>query len=129
VREESTIFFRGDATYQPGALYVGGSFRGLPGVEPTGSIRALDVESGKMRWEFKLQSPPWGGLLSTAGGLLFGAANEGYIFALDAASGKPLWQFGTGAPIFANPITYLSDGKQHIAIAAGHALIAFAVEE
>jgi alcohol dehydrogenase (cytochrome c) len=128
-REEGTIFFKGDAEYQAGGLFTGGSFRGIPHVEPTGAIRALEVETGNLRWEFPLQSPPWAGLLSTAGGVVFGGSNEGYVFALDAATGKPLWRFPTGGAIFANPITYVSEGKQQVAIAAGHALISFALED
>jgi alcohol dehydrogenase (cytochrome c) len=128
VREEGTLFYKGDVTYTPGALFTGGFFRGVPGVEPTGSIRALDITTGGLKWEFPLTSPPWAGVLSTAGDLVFGASNEGYVFALDARTGKPLWRFLAGGPVFANPISYLSDGKQHIAIAAGHALISFAVE-
>ena len=128
VREEGTLFYVGDVEYTAGALYTGGSFKGIPGVEPKGSIQALEVERGRRRWEFPLQSPPWGGLLSTAGGLVFGSANEGYFFALDARTGRPLWRFPTGGPAFANPISYLSEGKQHVAIAAGHALIAFALD-
>ncbi len=128
VREEPTSFYKGPATYRPGALFTGGSFRGVRRVEPTGSIKALEVTTGVMRWEFKLHSPPWGGLLSTAGGLVFGGTSEGYFFALDAATGKPLWRFPTGAPIFANPVSFLSDGKQHVAIAAGRALFVFALD-
>ena len=59
---------------------------------------------------------------------MFGGSSEGYFFALAAANGKPLWRFPTGGPIFANPISFLTDGKQHIAIAAGHALFVFALE-
>jgi len=129
VREEGTLFYSGDVKYTPGALYTGGSFKGIPGVEPRGSIQALEVETGKLRWEFPLQSPPWAGLLSTAGGVVFGGASEGYIFALDGRTGKPLWRFQAGGPVFANPISYLSDGQQHIAIAAGHSLISFALPD
>ena len=50
-------------------------------------------------------------------------------FALDAADGKPLWHFGTGGPIFANPISFLLNGRQHVAIAAGNALFAFALAD
>jgi hypothetical protein len=49
------------------------------------------------------------------------------IFALYAETGKPLRRFQTGGMIFANPISYLSEGKQHVAIAAGSALISFAL--
>jgi len=128
VREEGTLFYKGPAEYKPGAGYTAGSVRGLPGVEPTGYVRALEVATGKQRWEFPLQSPPWAGLLSTAGGLVFGSANEGYFFALDDATGKPRWRFQTGSAVFSNPISYLSDGRQHIAVAAGHSLISFALE-
>jgi alcohol dehydrogenase (cytochrome c) len=60
--------------------------------------------------------------------VVFGGSSEGYFFALDAASGKPLWRFPAGGAIFANPISFLSEGKQHVAIAAGHALFVFALD-
>jgi len=127
-REEGTIFYKEKADYKPGEWFTAGGIRGIPRVEPTGSVKALEVETGKLRWEFKLQSPPWAGLLSTAGGLVFGGSSEGYFFALDAESGKPLWRFPTGGPIFANPVSFMVNEKQHVAIAAGQALFAFALD-
>jgi alcohol dehydrogenase (cytochrome c) len=81
-----------------------------------------------MKWEFRLQSPPWAGVLSTAGGVVFGGSNEGNFYALDALSGKPLWDFQTGGAIAANPISFLIDGQQHVAIAAGHSLFVFGLQ-
>ena len=128
VREEGTTFFKGKQAYKPGEWFTSGGISGIAGVEPSGSIRALEAETGKLRWEFKLHSPPWAGMLSTAGGVVFGGSSEGYFFALDARTGAPLWRFQTGGPIFANPVSFLVDGKQHVAIAAGHALFVFALE-
>ncbi len=91
-------------------------------------MRALEPETGRVRWEFRLHSPPTSGVLSTAGGLVFGGTMEGDFFALDAATGKPLWNFQTGGRITANPISYLSDGKQHVLIAAGHSIFVFALD-
>jgi len=88
-------------------------------------VRALDVSTGKLRWEFRLQSPTWAGLLSTAGGVVFSGSNEGNLFALDSLTGKPLWDFQTGGRIEANPVSFLIDGKQHVAIAAGTAIFVF----
>lgn len=129
VREEGTRFFIDKIRYSPGQWFSSGGIAGIPGVEPSGSIKALDTaHTGRMLWEFPLHSPPWAGLLSTAGGVVFGGSSEGFFFALDAATGKPLWRFPTGGPIFANPISFLADGKQHIAIAAGHSVYAFALD-
>jgi alcohol dehydrogenase (cytochrome c) len=127
-REEGTVFYRATADYQPGNYFSAGGVRGIPSVEPSGSIKALDPATGEPRWEFPLHSPPWAGVLSTAGGLVFGGTTEGNIFALDAFSGKPLWNFQSGAPVSASPMSYELDGKQYIAIAAGRALIAFGVQ-
>ena len=128
VREEGTIFYRATAEYKPGAFFTAGGMRGIPGLEPSGSIQALDPLAGERRWEFPLHGPPWAGVLSTAGGLVFGGTPEGNIFALDAATGKPLWNFQAGAPVWANPISYQFEGRQYIAITAGRTLIAFAVD-
>ena len=66
--------------------------------------------------------------MSTAGGLVFGGSNEGNFFALDAKTGKPLWQFQTGGPIRCGPMSFLSEGKQHVAVAGGHALFVFGID-
>jgi alcohol dehydrogenase (cytochrome c) len=66
--------------------------------------------------------------MATAGGLVFGSANEGHFFALDARTGELLWRFSTGGSIVANPISYLVDGKQYVAIPAGSAYFAFSLD-
>jgi alcohol dehydrogenase (cytochrome c) len=127
-REVGSIYVKTDVEYRPGAMFTGGGERGIPGDEAYGAIRALEPATGSLKWEFRLLTPPVAGLLATAGGLVFGGANEGAFFALDALTGKPLWTFQTGGQIIANPVSYLSDGKQQIAIAAGHAIMAFGLE-
>jgi alcohol dehydrogenase (cytochrome c) len=124
-REEATSFYAGVPDYHPGVFFTAGGFRGIRGLEPWGAVRALELSTGKKVWEFPLHSPPWAGLLSTAGGLLFGGTSEGYIIALDATNGHPLWRFAAGGPVQANPISFLYQGKQFVAVAAGHALFAF----
>jgi alcohol dehydrogenase (cytochrome c) len=63
--------------------------------------------------------------MGTAGGLVFGGSEEGNFYALDAMTGKPLWDFETGGRMASNPISFLIDGKQRVAIAAGHAIFVF----
>jgi len=125
VREMGAYYHKGEAAYKPGTLFTAGGERALRGDKAFGAVRALDAGSGKQKWEFRLHSPPWAGVLSTAGGLVFGGSDEGNFYALDAMTGKPLWDFQTGNGIACNPISYLVDGKQYVAIAAGHVLIAF----
>ena len=94
-----------------------------------GALRALDPYTGEIRWEFKLFSAPWSGVLSTAGGLVFAGDEEGYLIALDARTGKELWHFQTGAPIQAPPVAYALGGKEYLTVAAGGALFAFALPQ
>ena len=72
-------------------------------------------------------STPSAGVLATAGGLLFSGDKQGYLIAFDAATGKVLWKFQTGGSIVAAPISYALNGKQYLAVAAGSAMIAFAL--
>ena len=66
--------------------------------------------------------------MSTAGGLVFSGSQEGNFYALDAATGKPLWNFQTGGAIRSGPMSFAVDGKQHVAVAGGHALFVFALD-
>jgi alcohol dehydrogenase (cytochrome c) len=90
-------------------------------------VRAIAPATGEIRWEHRLVSPPWAGLLATAGNLVFGGSEEGNFFALDARTGRHLWSCPTGGRIIANPITYLSRGRQYVVIAAGDLLVAFSL--
>jgi alcohol dehydrogenase (cytochrome c) len=106
-------------------FFAGGGEDELPPDDAWGAIRALQAETGELRWEFKLFSPPWAGVLSTAGGLVFSGSDEGNFYALDARTGKPLWDFQTGGAIDANPSSFLIDGHQCISIAADRVLYVF----
>jgi alcohol dehydrogenase (cytochrome c) len=126
-REEGEVYYIGEADYKPGVRFDGGGRRLVPGAESYGAIRALKATTGELVWEFRLHTPPWGGVLSTAGGLIFGGTEEGDIFALDAITGKSLWRFQAGGSVKSNPMSYQSEGKQYIAIAAGAAIFTFAL--
>lgn len=128
VREMGSYYFSWDVEYKPGARFTGGAERALPADQASGAVRALDVSTGERRWDFRLHTPPWAGLLTTGGGLVFGGTNEGNFFALDAVSGKPLWDFQTGGMIEANPISFAIDGKQVVAITAGHSVFVFGLQ-
>jgi len=125
VRELGSIYYKREADYKPGTFFAGGGEAGIPNGEKGGAIRALEVATGKLRWEFPLHTASWSGVLSTGGGLVFSGSDEGNFFALDALSGKPLWDFQTGGAIASNPISFTVDGKQCVAIAADRVLYVF----
>jgi len=126
--ETGAYFIKGTGKIEPGppkGIVGGGGIRALVGEQSYGAIRALEATTGKRVWEFKLLSPAWVPVLSTAGGLVFSGSDEGNFFALDASTGKPLWEFFMGHAARSNPITYEVDGKQYIFITAGNVYLAF----
>lgn len=124
-REIGATYFKRKAEFKEGTFFAGGGEREMPADDAFGAIRALDASTGEIKWEFRLHSPPWAGVLSTAGGLVFSGSDEGEFYALDAKTGEPLWYFQTGGPIAANPISFSVDGHQRIAIAADRVLYVF----
>ena len=125
VREMGSRYFKTKAVYEPGKPFMGGGEVVEAPDEAYGAVRALDALTGERRWEHRLLSPLWAGVMATAGGLVFGSTNEGNVYALDAATGRPLWDFQTGGSCTANPISFLIDGRQHIATACGQAVFVF----
>ena len=87
-REMGAYDFKGEPAYVPGLPFTAGGDQALMGDKAYGAIRALKAETGKRKWEFRLHSPPWAGVHSTAGGLLFGGTDEGQVFALDVATAE-----------------------------------------
>ncbi|PCJ23057.1 MAG: PQQ-dependent dehydrogenase, methanol/ethanol family [SAR86 cluster bacterium] len=127
-RRMGAIFYKADAEYTPGAPFLGGGEQALDGDNATGAIVALDAMTGLQQWEFELLTPPWSGVMATAGGLVFASSNEGIFFALDARTGNPVWNFNSGAHIRTNPMGFAVDDKQRVAIIGGQTLFVFGVE-
>jgi len=121
------LFYRNKQDFHEGQWYQASTEAAIPSEPPTGTVLAMDPTNGRPRWHFEMVSPSDGGMLSTAGGLLFTGDGQGYFMALDAKTGKPLWHFQTGGEIRAPPVTYLLNGKQQIAIAAGTSIMTFAL--
>lgn len=92
--------------------------------EPTqdprwGLLSSIDLTTGKVAWQTRTAQPLIGGVLATAGGLVFMGEGSGNFNAYSSQTGELLWQtkseFGVNAP----PITYTIDGIQYIAVASG----------
>jgi quinohemoprotein ethanol dehydrogenase len=91
----------------------------LPGAR-RGFLKAWDPVAQKERWRVTLPGNWPGGVLSTAGGLVFQGRIDGYLVAYDAMSGKELWRFATGAPVVAPPISWRLGGKQYVTVLTGN---------
>jgi alcohol dehydrogenase (cytochrome c) len=92
-------------------------------------VLALDAATGTKKWEY--QAPRGAdsengnsGLLSTEGGLVFGASG-GVFFALDADNGREIWRRSLGGATKSAPISFSVDGRQVVLVAAGRALFEF----
>jgi acido-empty-quinoprotein group A len=99
------------------------------------ALKAIDYKTGKVKWSRPLAMGPAGslggamGLLSTAGGVLFGNDGGGNFVAYDAATGAPLWHAGLSTNTTNGPQTYLLDGRQFVVVGAGDTLYAFALAQ
>jgi alcohol dehydrogenase (cytochrome c) len=97
---------------------------------PSAGIKALDPDTGKTMWDFKIfQGSLTNGVLATAGNVVFGAIRDGNLVALDAKTGAHLWHVQTGGNLAASPISYAVGGRQYVAISAGNTVYAFALPE
>lgn len=107
-------------SYKKGAAYLGAGFTIKPLNEDyIGALRAINPKTGKIEWQIKNNAPLWGGVMTTAGGLVFWGTPEGYLKAADAKTGKELWQFQTGSGIVAPPVTWEDKGEQFVAVVSG----------
>jgi alcohol dehydrogenase (cytochrome c) len=128
--EKCSIYFKSDqGDWEKGRDYLGGTQRTVPDPEPRRLLRAIDIRTGTIAWEMAQPGPAlsWGGTLTTATGLVFVAEEGGALMAVDAVSGTPLWSFETNQTWRASPMTYMFDGKQYVAVAAGPNIIALAI--
>lgn len=85
-----------------------------------GTLTAIDLaHDGKVRWQQRFDEPLVGGVLATAGGLVFSGIGHDELAAFNSQTGDRLWHYRCDAGVNAPPISYAIDGKQYIAVAAG----------
>jgi alcohol dehydrogenase (cytochrome c) len=122
-------------SYSPktGLFYIPAWDGGNNGIVETarrnyGAVRAFDPHTGEKKWEFRGTDAIFSsGVLTTASGLLFSGAADGYFYALDAVTGELLWRMSLAGSVTSGPMTYSVAGKQYVTVAAGNVLFTFAV--
>ena len=105
--------------YPGGKLWLGGAFKVIPTEEQAGNVTAVDYNTGKIKWQVKTPQPMIGGILATAGGVVFTGEGNGRFRAYDAEKGDVLWTFHAGAGVNAPPSSYTIGDKQYIVVGAG----------
>ncbi len=108
-----------ESKYPGGKLWLAGAFKTIASEKQWGRLSAVNLNTGKIAWHFDTEQPLIGGVLATAGGLVFTGEGNGLFDAFDAATGKKLWHYQAGAGVNAPPVSYSVGGKQYIAVAAG----------
>lgn len=110
-------------SYKAGLPFLGESFKVVadpdnPGT--WGSVQAIDLDTGKQAWRHPSALPWNGGMLSTAGGLVFSGSADGFLYAFDAKTGKVLWKSpAMSSGVLGVPSTWKVGGKQYVAVFAG----------
>jgi alcohol dehydrogenase (cytochrome c) len=126
-RETCATFVPEKQVIAPGRFSLSGTVR-RDLAKAYGALRAIDAATGERRWEFKFATPSFGGVLSTASGVVFDGDNEGNFMAFDARTGANLWHYQTGSPLWGgSPITYMLDGRQYVVVGSGSSIVAYAL--
>ena len=104
----------------PGQIRLGSAFTNVDknGVQD-GPFVALNVDTGKIAWQYMAPQPLIGGALATAGNVVFMGEGNGWFDAFNAKTGDRLWRYNLGAGVNAPPVTYQVNGTQYVAVAAG----------
>jgi alcohol dehydrogenase (cytochrome c) len=104
----------------PGQIRLGSAFLNVKkGAIQNGPFVAVNMETGKIAWQYLAPQPLVGGALATAGNLVFMGEGNGWFDAFNATNGQRLWRYNLGAGVNAPPVTYTVNGTQYIAVAAG----------
>jgi alcohol dehydrogenase (cytochrome c) len=92
-----------------------------PGADHISEVQAWNVDTGKKAWSHLFKdSPNWGPILTTGGGLVFsGGTNDRLFRAFDATTGEVLWEHPTNSGVYAPASSFLVDGRQYVAVVSG----------
>lgn len=85
-----------------------------------GRLQAINLETRSTVWSARQRAPLTSGTLATQGGLVFVGSLDRWFTAHDSGSGEVLWRARLSDVPTAAPITYLSNGKQYVAVLASY---------
>ena len=103
-----------------GAYNVGAASNADPNAPPASSrLVAWNPATQKAAWKVPTSGSWNGGILATAGNLVFQGETNGTFNAYDASTGRRLWQFAAQAAVLAPPISYRVNGVQYVTVLAG----------
>src|SRR5215510_9811959 len=115
--EEQKDFVDQGGTVKPRDRFAGGGNRTPDRLR--GAIKAIDPVTGELKGQVRLDYPNFGGILTTAGNLVFAGHLDGTFSAYDAKTLQEVWSVNLGTGINAPPITYSVNGKQYVAVLVG----------
>jgi alcohol dehydrogenase (cytochrome c) len=102
-----------------GPFFFGGDAKFAPWAEAAGWLTAFDAATGKEKWKYRARKPMIGGVVATAGDLVFSGELNGDFEAFDERTGKILYKHNVGGPVAGGVVSYAVEGKQHIAVVSG----------
>jgi quinohemoprotein ethanol dehydrogenase len=108
---------------QKGELTIGGLTMAAVTTDPMdgkGALVAWDPVRQQAAWRAPYDTLWNGGVLATAGDVVFQGAGDGYVYAYDAKTGRQLWKFNAEMGIIAAPMTWSAGGKQYVSVLAGY---------
>jgi len=103
--------------WNAGEWYLGSSI--LRFGSGNGAVNAYDAATGDMIWTRPSAAPATGGIMATAGGLVFFGGADGHFQAANDETGEALWSFQTGSGVHGNPTSYTVEGEQYVTIVSG----------
>jgi quinohemoprotein ethanol dehydrogenase len=108
---------------QPVGTIQSATINTLPEVDDplnrTSRLEAWNPVTQKRVWFQQMASTEGGGVVATAGNLVFQGQPDGTFTAYAADTGKKLWTYETNAPVLAPPISYAVDGRQYLSVLTG----------
>ena len=115
------------AEWIAGKSFMGGTWGAVPNEPAKRVLRAIDIRDGRIAWELPQEGRvnSWGGVVSTASGVVFFCSDDGAFAAADAKTGKQLWSFPSMEVWKSSPMMYVFDEAQYVAVANGGRIVSF----
>jgi alcohol dehydrogenase (cytochrome c) len=129
LEECETYFSQPTSAFREGKAYYSTGVKRIATEKSKKILVAYSFETNSFTWKYPQvgSGHSSGGVMTTAGGLIFFGDDAGSLEAVEAQNGKPLWHFNTGQAMSASPMSYAVEDKQYIAIAAGSDVFTFAL--